>query len=361
MKRTQMCAMCGNELEEDSFYIRPHGLSPYCIECEQKFYDKQAEINGSHIALYNTCGAFNVPFFPTMLPDVKDFLEIEDRWVYYNELIADAVVKNGRVLSYFDGETDIFLLFGRKLSQEDTAKFVELSRAKEASLAGTKEQRERWGTKDLYPDLPPSDELYNALDRRYDRKLERYRQFNDSQQLDNIVKICKFEEIEEFLMSIGDTKGSQTVQKMREELMASEEMRRKDEKPIENMRIDAMVLALEEAGIMEDRNFLTYPELLEVFDKRFFRAKKGASRDVVDQIIQDIYNTMRINADYAPSLTVPTDLEPNDVYGELDSEPSAEEVERMRYAKLTPVVYSDDEGLPSIETEFADSGIEDTE
>jgi len=360
LKREQMCMMCGETLDEDSFYIRPHGLSPYCIDCEQKFYDKQAEINGSHIALYNTCGAFNVPFFPTMLPDVKEFLEIEARWVYYNELIADVVVRNGRVLSYFDGETDIFMLFGRKLSQEDTAKFVEASKAKEASLAGTKEQRERWGTKDLYPELSPSNELYNSLDRRYDKKLERYRQYNDSQQIENIIKICKYEEIEEFLMSIGDTKGSQTVQKMREELMASEELRRKDEKPIENMRIDAMVLALEQAGIMEDKDFLTYPELLDVFEKRFFRSKKGASKDVVDQIIQDIYNTMRINADYAPSMTVPPELEPNDIYDELDEKPSEEEIERMKFAKLTPVVYSNDESLP-LDNEFAIDDIEGTE
>ena len=356
MLRYSVCQMCGEELEEDSFYERPHGISPFCIECEQKFYDRQADVNGSHIALFNTCGAFNVPFFPEMLPDVQDFLEIEDRWVYYNELIAERVHTPRGILGYFDGETDVFKLFGRKLSQEDTAKFVEMSRAKEASLPGNREQRERWGTRAIYPDLDMTEEVYDSLDKRYQKKLERYRGYNDSQTLENIIKICKYEEIEDFLMSLGDTRGAQMVQKMRDDLMASEAMRKKDEKPIENMRIDALALALEKGGLMEDKIFYTYPELLEVFEKRFFASKKGISGDAVDQIIQDIYNTMRINADYAPAMTLPKELEITDVYDEFDEEASVEEKERMRYAGLTPVIYDDFSIAPPMENTESENG-----
>jgi hypothetical protein len=341
-----VCQMCGVRKDADSFYDRPHGLSPYCIECEEKFYDRQAETNGSHIALYNTCGAFNVPFFPEMLPDVKDFLAIEDRWIFYNELIDERIHTNRGVLGYFDGETDILRLFGEKLSQSDTAKFVQFSREAEANLPGTAEQRERWGTRDLYAGLEVSDEVYKSLDRRLEKKLERYRNYTDAQQYENILKLCKYDETEDFLLSMGFTQDAQRIQKMREELMASEEMRRKDEKAQEAMRVDALVVAMETQGLMKDGKFLKFDELIDVFDKRFFKAKKGHSTDAVDQMIADYYNTTRKNAGLESALILPSELQVDDVNDEFDEEMSAEEKEAYRYASkqggATPVVYGDD-------------------
>ena len=345
--------MCGERKDPESFYDRPHGLSPFCIECEQKFYDRQAEANGSHIALYNTCGAFNVPFFPEMLPDVKEFLDIPDRWMFYNEIIDEKIHTPTRVLGYFDGETDIFRLFGEKLSQSDTAKFIEYSRQAEASLAGTSEQRDRWGTRDLYSGLTMTDEVYKSLDKRLEKKLERYKNYTDAQQFENILKLCKYDEIEEFLMSQGYTQDAQRVQKMREELMASEEMRRKDEKAQEAMRVDALVVAMEQQGLMQGGKLLTFDELTDVFDKRFFKAKKGHSTDAVDQIIADIYNTMRKNAGLETALILPKELRVDDVNEEFDKEMSDKEKEAYKYASrqggITPVVYGDEFDVDSAE------------
>lgn len=341
-----VCQMCGEVKDPDSFYDRPHGLSPYCIECEQKFYDRQAETNGSHIALYNTCGAFNVPFFPEMLPDVKEFLEIEDRWVFYNGLIDERIHTPNGVLDYFDGETDIFRLFGEKLSQSDTAKFIAYSREAEAKLPGTAKQRDLWGTRDLYAGLECTDEVYNSLDNRLRKKMERYKNYTDAQQYENILKLCKYDEMEEYLLSQGFTQDAQRIQKMREELMASEEMRRKDEKAQEAMRVDALVVAMETVGLMKDGAFFNFDELLDVFDKRFFKSKKGHSTDATDQIIADIYNTMRKNAGLEAALVLPSDLRVEDVNDEFDEFMTDDEKTAYRYASkeggASPVVYGDE-------------------
>ena len=112
---SQVCRYCGEEKTEDYFYDRPGGLSPICIECEQHLYDRLSENQGvgAYIGLYATCVALNVPFWPDKLPKVKDFLEIEDRWVWYCETISDEVHgENGLVRGFFDGETNILRIFG---------------------------------------------------------------------------------------------------------------------------------------------------------------------------------------------------------------------------------------------------------
>ena len=116
----QVCRYCGAEKTEDYFYDRPGGLSPICIECEQHIYDRLSENKGvgAYIGLFATCAALNVPFWPDKLPLVKDFLEIEDRWCWYNEAIAEEVHgENGLVRGFFDGETNILHIFGTSLSK----------------------------------------------------------------------------------------------------------------------------------------------------------------------------------------------------------------------------------------------------
>ena len=128
--------------------------------------------------------------------------------------------------------------------------------------------------------------------------------------------------------------------------MASEEMRRKDEKAQEAMRVDALVVAMETQGLMKDGKFLKFDELIDVFDKRFFKAKKGHSTDAVDQMIADYYNTTRKNAGLESALILPSELQVDDVNDEFDEVMSAEEKEAYRYASkqgsAAPVVYGDD-------------------
>lgn len=344
-----ICDFCGEEKDEEFFYDRPTGLSRICIECEQKMYDRLSEDQtvGAYIGLFAACAALNVPFWPERLPKVKDFLEVHDRWVFYNELIADEVHgENGLVRGFFDGETNILRIFGRNLTKTDVSKFIEMTQAHEAERPGTREQRERWGTEPFCKGLYPTDGLYNELDRQYENWCGRYKgQAITPQLADSIRKVCRWNVITDFLMRDGDYINAKNVQKMCDDLMASEQMRKKDEKPIENFRFDACVLAMEKAGIMENEGFKTFEGVKEAMADYFLTARKyHYTGDVLDNVIEDIYNNARINADLPPAEELPAGLEPEDDFGEFEPEADENEKARMRYAGATKVYYGEPGG-----------------
>ena len=342
MSEKVFCTMCGEEKDEDFFYDRPHGLSPYCIECEQKLYERLSAKVGAHIGLFATCCSLNVPFWAEKLPPVQDFLKIEDRWVYYNERIADEIHgENGVVRGFLDGETNILRIFGSSLSKTDTAKYIEMTQKHEAMMPGTREQRDRWGIGSLAKGLDLTNEVYDELDRQYENWIGRYRGQTITPPLaDSIIKICRWNLVTEYLIQTGEYLSAQKVQKMVDDLMASEQMRKKDEKPIEGMRLDALVVSLENLGAMEKNQFLSFPELVRVFWERFFKRKKyNYSVDAADHMIFDYYNNARIDADLPPANVLPAELKLEDELGEFEPEPTDEEIRRARYAGLTPVIF----------------------
>ena len=343
------CELCGEEKDEEYFYDRPHGLSRYCIECEQHLYDRMSENKGvgAYIGLFATCASLNVPFWPDKLPVVKDFLEIPDRWVWYNEAIAEEVHgENGLVRGFLDGETNILHLFGTNLSKTDTAKFIEVTQERESLRPGTREQRERWGTEPLCKGLVPDTKLYDELDRQFENWCGRYKgQAITPQLADSIIKVCRWNAITDYLMREGEYLSAQKVQKMCDDLMASEQMRKKDEKPIENFRFDACVLALEKNGLMENDGFKNLDGIKEALAEHFLTARKyHYTGDVLDNVIEDIYNNARINADLPPVEELPAELEPEDDFGEFEPEATDNEKERMRYAGATKVFFGETEG-----------------
>lgn len=350
------CDMCGAEKTDGEFYDRPTGLSHYCIECEQNLYDRLSENSGvgAYIGLFATCASLNVPFWPEKLPKVTEFLAMDDRWVWYNEAIAEEVHgENGLVRGFFDGETNILRIFGTGLSQKDTAKFIEVTQAHESAKPGTREQRERWGEDELCEKVKMTDKIYAELDRQYENWCGRYKGQTITPQLaDSIVKICRWNMVTEHLVRVGEYVSAQKVQKMVDDLMASEQMRKKDERPIENFRFDACVDALEHAGLMENNGFKTFEGTLEAFADHFLTKKKYAyTGDVLDQVIADIYNNARLNADLPPEDTLPGDLEPHDDFGELAEEATEDEIEQMRYAGATKIYYEKDAPLTDFEAE----------
>ena len=344
-----ICRYCGQERDENEFYDRPRGLSDVCIECEEKLYDRLAEKVGAYIALFAACVSFDVPFWAERLPKVEDFLEIPDRWVYYNELIADEVHgENGLVRGFFDGETNILHIFGSTLSKTDVAKYIEVTQKHEQAKPGTREKRERWGIGDLCKGYPMTDELYDELDRSYENWVGRYRGQTITPQMDDsLTKIVRWNAVTERLIQCGDYVNAQKVQKMVDDLMASEQMRKKDEKPVEVMRMDALVNALENAGAMENGKFRTTDEVMRAFHDRFLSAKKyNYSIDAADHMIYDYYNTARINADLPTADVLPSDLELTDDFGEFAEGKTEEQKRRERFAGLTKVMFerTTDEG-----------------
>lgn len=340
------CEFCGREKRESEFYDRPTGLSRYCIACEEAIYERLSEREGAYIALFAMCCSANVPFIAEVLPEKEEFCAMEDRWVWYNDRIADEIhSEDGKILGFFDGETSIMRIFGKNLTQEDVAEYVKYSQKIEAALPGTREQRSRWGTEPLCKGCDMTKEVYDELDRQYDIWVGRYRGQTITPQLaDSIVQICRWNMVVEHLLRVGEYLAAQKVRTMVDNLMASEQMRKKDEKPLEGMRIDAMVTAFEQLGAMEQNQFKSFPEIVEIFWKRFFKKKKYSySVDAADHMIFDYYNNLRINAEQPTVGTLPADMKLEDDLGEFEEEASEEEKKRERFAGVTSVVFDEEE------------------
>lgn len=329
VKTEYRCVKCGDCLTEEN--SRDGGTM--CIDCEAALYRKFEEKNGCHIALFLTCAATNTVFDAFVIP--KDFAEEkENQWIKYCELLENRETRRKKAQTFFDGETDIRQVFGRSLSQDSIEKYLKYETARREKLEGTEEQREKWGVEDEY-----TTEDYNALDRMYNNRAINFKGQTITDQMDYTLReVAKWQLLADKLRRAHDIKGSTDALKAVDKLLESECLRKKDEKPIEELRADALVLALEKAGLMEDGQLLTYDETVEVLRDKFIKSKKyDYSLDVGDQVILDILNTMRENADMSPILDLPADALLEDEYGEFEKEETEKEKASKRYAGLTSI------------------------
>lgn len=343
-----ICHSCGCELTEENCRQVSDSITGYshlCIDCENEFYQRLVQVEGDSIALYHACAALNVPMKPIVLEGIHDtFNQDKQGWITYINALAEKKqdTKRGKILGFADGLTSLKLCFGKELSQKDFAACINSEREKilkQAKLAGTEEQREKWGKMPIYKGLPMSNELYDELDRLYEVRESAYKGFDlTSQQVATLIKAAKNDAIYDYLMRQGAPKLATDIQKSTSQLLADENMRKKDEKPVEELRLDALVLALEEAGLMENGDLLNYDELIEVLRDRFVKSKKyNYSLDVADQMILDVINSMRYNADLPYIQDLPEEFAPVDEYGEFEPEETEQEKENKRFLGITKV------------------------
>ena len=339
------CVECGQVINNDT--SRPvssqdcfFNYSPYCLDCESNYFKKIEEVNGSSVALFICCACFRVPCFPLILEE--DLWNAEDKWVEYIKTLIDKdkyYDERDTPLNFFDGETFMKRLFGKDFTETDFGKFSHYEKARLDSLPGTEEQRRRWGSELLCKGTPMSAEVYNELDRQYHIWTTRYKGQSITPQLENtIITICKRNMIADILVQNGNYAGAQKVQKMVDDLMASEQMRKKDEKPVENYRIDAQIDALEKKGLLEDGKFLNFSDTVKALIKGFVtKPKYDYTLDVADQMLLDFYNNTRANANLIISHELPEDLIIEDVHGEFAQQESEDEQKRKKYAGCTPL------------------------
>lgn len=289
------------------------------------------------MAIFMACAAFSIPCEPLVCP--IDLTNYEgDKWARYIELLEEnGKLKSGnRVRTFFDGETNIRMIFGRELSEKNFARYIAAEQERIESLEGTETQRERWGVADKY-----TSEEYDDLDRMYDNRIAQYKGITVTDQMDYIItEACKWQLVADKRRRMGDIKAATDALKAVDQLLASESLRKKDEKPVESLKTDALVVALEKAGLMENGQLLKYDELIEVMRDRFVKSKKyNYSLDAADQMIADYYNNLRANADMGMLVVLPEDLQVEDEYGEFEPEETEEEKKRKRYAGLAPVQF----------------------
>lgn len=334
MDKKDYCCYCKTDLTDKNSV----GGSFICIDCQKQIYRELEARNGCHIAIFLTCASVNLPCLPEIAP--KNIEEKEDSWQAYIDALSenDKLEKRDRFATFFDGIADMRKIFGSELSQEDFTKYIVYENKIAKSLTGTPEQRERWGQGELCRGLEFTDELYNDLDAQYEIWVGRYKGQTITPPLEqSIITICKRNKVIDFLIEQGLYVDASKVQAMVENLMASEQMRKKDEKPVENFMPDAWISAFEKSGYMENGDFKTIPEIEEALIEAMKRKGYDGTLDVVYQLEKNILNHQRINDDKQTIFDLPETMAINDHLGQMAKEESAEEKHRKKYAKMPPV------------------------
>lgn len=305
------CAKCGAELTDQNTHesTGSTGLSLYCTKCEEKTYSSFEQANGAHMALYLNCARYDVPCEPTCVPE--DFgteafeKKVKKPWAFYLSCVKEMEkYKSGKKpFEFSKGVTSLLHIFGKNLDQKTFAMFVRNERAR-ASEKGTEEQIERWGKKQLLQNLPMSAEIYNELDRQYNNRIQSYNgQTITPTMQDTLIKVCKWNVCIDFLVSNGEMQAAKQLTEMVEKNLASEQMRKSDEKPVENFRPDAWIAAFKKKGYMDEKGFVTKERILEIIILELRRKKYPVSVDAIHQLLLNIINNARKNADL-PSFTI---------------------------------------------------------
>lgn len=294
-ERPAFCTKCGEVLDEYSGIIgseRWHHESifvPYCRNCQEEYYDVLAKETSPHLAMFYCCIAFDIPFSFKDLPSIDDETE---PWLRYLDNLRRSGGNRSRnsPLGFTDGETDILRIFGEGLSCGTFGKLVATESSMQTRRKGSKRQRDDWGEMDGF-----SQEEYDELDRLYKIQSKPFEATGIDELLEyNLREICKNLLRYSIASAQGKAKDAKQFLDQAETIKASNLMRKRDEKPVEDLRIDTIVDKLEKKGFMKNGKLLTLPELLKLIPN--MRPQYPHSIDAADQMMFCIENTMRRNA-----------------------------------------------------------------
>lgn len=198
-----------------------------------------------------------------------------------------------------------------------------------------KELQSRWGRTPIYQGIEMTIDIYEELEDFFqDKVLEFKGQTLSKIQETTIIDAIRMRVAARHLMARGD-EGYVKLIRASEDLLASEQLRKKDERPVEKFRIDSQVKSLEDAGFIEKGCFLNAEETAKVIAKNFAQKRKyDYSIDIVDDVLFDIINTMKQNQDEPILTELPENVKADDVFGECLPEASEEEKKRKKYAGL---------------------------
>lgn len=329
LKTEYCCSICGKPLTDEN--SRENAYT--CLDCENKRFKQLEEANGTSIALFLMCGMVNLPLEPLILP-YKFAENKSNKWEVYCNLLKEKgkLEKNGKLRGFNNGVCDIREIFGSKMSYTDFSAYVEAQQELIAEQEGTEEQREQWGTRPLWQKLDLTTDLYNELDRRFDAKISRYKGITIDEVLsDTLKKLCRLELVQEYLISIGDVTSFDKIQKSIDSIQAAEQLRKKDEKPIENFKIDAQIKALEDAGLVEDGKFFDFDTTRKKLLNLTKSTKYNYPLDMVDQMIFGIKNNMMANANALMATELSPDLVFEDTNNEFEKKESEDYLEKTKF------------------------------
>lgn len=237
-------------------------------------------ILGDRVALFCICAASNVPYFP----DIP-----AEKWQEYKAAALERGAKGRK--RYAAGFTDGITSIDDVLDEGDD---------------GMEEWRSVWGTGDERNPYTVRD--YKRLDKLFETYSARLVSAGgyDAQQEYVLRSTCQDQLLAEKCRAKGTKEGIDMYARLTktiQENLSSENLRKKDEKPIENLRIDTLIDNLEKAGLVKDGKILALPDLQEQLLRRLGALGGAPSHkfpytfDAADQMILAIRNCMAANSD----------------------------------------------------------------
>ena len=307
------------------------------LTAQQERYDAIARATSDSLALFYCCIEFDRPFDMLAVPKEPD---VGEKWIAYldNLRLKKLDTRRGEPLGFLDGLTDITKIFGEGLSAGEFTKAVGNEKSARNRKVGTAQQRKNWGENSAKN--PYTSEDYDELDRIYEAlSSDLMAAGGVSVKQEFILRDCaKMTLDRDKMRAIGQYDKAAKLNKMVQDNLSSEGLRKRDAKPIDDLRIDGIVDRLEKAGLLKNGKQCSPDEMFEILFHR--RPKYSYTKDAAEQILLYMANTTRVNDGLSELPTLPPDMRLRDNLGEFAEEPDEQEKESYKelgIVKMPPV------------------------
>ena len=305
-------------------------MEPMTAEKQQAYFDLLETEVGESLAYFYCCIKFDKPFDMKAIPAKS----ASEKWTSYCEKLEKkglARTKGGGEYGFLDGLTDINRIFGASLEKGEFSKAVDLEKSARDGKNGTKRQVADWG--EGSGKLPHTSEDYNEFDRIYSALCADFGgEDNVSAKQQLILRnVAKWTKQMNDAAELGQIDKAKKLSSMIQENLASENLRKKDTKPVEDLRLDGIVDRLEKAGLMKNGKRCTPDEAFRlIFDRP---CQYAYTADAAEKMLLAIINQARINDGLSELMELPQGVElSNDELGEFAEEPN--EAEQEAYEKM---------------------------
>lgn len=290
-----------------------------------QFYRIKEVLGTDTLAFFCCCVMFDKPFIPECLPAQGG------DWPGY---IRKLKFRKKDDLGLRVGVTDVLQLYGDDV---DTVEMVQYERSKnpEASDVGTPKQVKAWGKGS--DEAPFTKDDYDRLDDIFEIVSDRLVSSGgmDVQQEDTLRQTSIMRLMRDKFIQAGDKESiakAKQLDSMIKENLSAEQLRKADARPVEDVRIDSIVDALEKWGAVKDGKILSFPDLTEFLLKQLGRLggtpahKYTQTLDAADYELWFIQNCMAQNEDLPKWVELPDNMRfPEEVASEFADKPSDDE------------------------------------
>lgn len=299
---------------------------------EKAVFDQFEAVFGKNLAVFYCCVRFDIPFETNCVPKKP----VDNAWALYKRRLRkrkEYLGENFGGKGFLDGMADITKIFGADLTLKDFSRAVDAEVAARVRRNGTNKQRADWGTNGTKN--PYTNYDYQELDRTYAIFCSRKKGVGLDEQQEYTLRECaKMDLAMQKAMQAGDVQTAAKYHAMIQKSLESESMRKKDEKPVDDLRIDGITDALEKKYGIDPNKMLSKEAVLKVIYEWMRSKKYPETLDCAHKITLSIINATRINNDEPPLLDLPEELEFTDDYGELAKEPNEAEQAAYEYLGL---------------------------